>query len=93
MKRKPRKGEFVCKCNAYKFPHRFGGGRCNGFFVVDDYWQGHYGGGECARCNLLCDDGERTCQVVDGQESVTECPVWQDFVQYNEIKLLGRLGK
>ena len=86
MKRKPRKGEFVCTCHAYKFPHRFGGGRCNGFFVIDDYWQGHYGGGECTSCNLLCDDGERTCQVVDGQESVTECPVWQDFVQYNGIK-------
>lgn len=82
--RKPRKGEHVCRCHAYRFPHRFGGGRCTGYSVVSDYWERHYGSGDCANC-LLLDEGE--CQVVNGQEKTRECPVFQEFVQYHEIKL------
>lgn len=84
MKRKPRKGEYVCRCYAYKFPHRFGGGRCKGRNIVEDYWEAHYGTGDCSNC-ISYEEG--ICQVVDGQEEVTECPVWQEFVSYEEIKI------
>lgn len=30
-----------------------------------------------------------TCQIVNGQDKVTECPVWAEFVAYNEIRLWG----
>ena len=36
MSRAPRKGEYTCTCPAYRFPHRFGGGRCSGMWLV---WQ------------------------------------------------------
>lgn len=84
MRRKPRKGEFVCRCRAYKFPHRFGSGRCCGFNIVEEQWESNYGGGECTNCSAF---NPHECEVYTGKERVTECPVWQDFVRYNEIKL------
>lgn len=87
-RRKPRRGEYVCTCGAYRFPHRFGGGRCSGYFIAVEQWESHYGSGDCRHCNSL----NRTeavpyCEVVEGGESVQECPVWQEFVRFNEIKL------
>jgi hypothetical protein len=85
--RKPRRGEHVCRCPAYRFPHRFGGGRCTGVSVADEYWSMHWGGGECRTC-VLNDDG--VCQVLSGTERANECVVFQDFVHVNEIILLGK---
>lgn len=83
--RKPRKGEYTCNCSVYGFPHRFGGGRCTGFWVVQGHWEQCYGHDEsCASCNLL---DSNTCQVMQGIEKPTECPVFQEFVIYNEIKM------
>ena len=63
--RKPRNYEYTCRCRAYKFPHRFGGGKCNGYCVVYEAWNQYYGRGECFNCNCLV-DGE--CQVINGIE-------------------------
>lgn len=89
--RRARKGEHVCHCHAYKFPHRFGGGKCRGFTLVEEYWGSSYGTGLCAECNALSFvDGLPCCQVVDGQEKVTVCPVWQEHILSNEIRLVGK---
>lgn len=85
--RNPQKGEYVCTCHAYRYPHRFGGGRCTGVWVVDEAWNKNWGGGDCRHCNLN-DEGE--CQVLSGLEPANECPQWQEFVDYNEIKIYGK---
>lgn len=91
MARKKRKGEYVCECSAYKFPHRFGGGRCTGIFLVQNHWSEYWGQSEdCQRCNSL---ETHTCAVTDGRERETECAIWQEFVDFNEIRLLGRYWK
>ena len=84
-KRKPRKGEYVCTCSAYRFKHRFGGGRCTGFHIVEETYSNF---ASCHECNML-DCG--SCQVINGQDKVYMCPAWQEFVMYEGIKLLGRL--
>lgn len=89
--RKARKGEYTCNCPAYRFPHRFGGGKCTGFAVVSAHWEQYYGHcEECLRCNLHV---ENQCQVVLGLEKENECPVFQEFTQNEEIKLLGDYWK
>lgn len=86
-RRKPRKGEHTCRCGAYEFPHRFGGGRCTGVWVAKQQWEKAWGSGECRQCHCCNrNDVVPYCEVVEGQERVTECPVFQDFVQYNEIR-------
>lgn len=88
QRRKKREGEYVCYCNAYPFPHRFGGGLCSGLSVVEEHWGAYYGGcEECRGCNLL-DNNE--CQVIQGLAKPSECGVWREFVRYNEIKITGR---
>lgn len=86
MKRPKRKGECTCRCTAYKFPHRFGGGKCNGFYIVWNQWNTYYGSGDCENC-MSKNNENNTCQVVEGIERVEECEVFQEFVAYEEIKL------
>jgi hypothetical protein len=89
-KRKPRKGEHVCNCYAYRFPHRFGGGNCTGSWIADETWEANYGcGNPCDNCNNLNEDynGIKYCEVYQGQEEIKECPAYQEFVEYNEIKV------
>lgn len=89
--RKHRKGEYTCQCSAYRFPHRFGGGKCTGFGVVVGHWETYYGHDEsCSNCNL--NDG-MTCQVVQGIEKEDQCPIFQEFIDQEEIKLLGGYWK
>lgn len=88
--RKQRKGEYICTCSAYAFPHKFGGGRCHGLCIPESYWADHYGTGSCQDCVLLdFVDGLPSCQVIDGLEKVTECPLWQEHVSSYEIRLHG----
>lgn len=90
VKRKHRPGEYTCRCSAYRFPHRFGGGRCHGQQIVSGYWLTYFGSGDCSECNSR---DENTCQVYDGVEKENECPVFQEFVDYEEIRLLGPYWK
>jgi len=85
--RKRRPGEFICDCRAYKFPHRFGGGHCSGFYLISEQWETFWGSGVCETCNCLNTNEIPYCEVYNGQEGVSECPIWQEFVAYNEIKI------
>lgn len=85
-KRKARKGEYVCTCPAYSFPHRMFGGRCYGQHFVSHYWHAHYGTGDCKDCGLF-DRTEYCCEVEDGRENPTECEALQEFIHIHEIKI------
>jgi len=78
------------QCPAYRFPHRFGGGRCTGFHVVAKQWYTFFGSGDCENCTSHSDG---SCQVVDGRESEKEGPVFQELVDFEEIRLLGPYWK
>ena len=52
MARRKRKGEYVCNCYAYKFPHRMFGGRCSGHAWVEALWETTYGTSVCEDCAL-----------------------------------------
>lgn len=87
MARERRRGEYTCTCSAYGFPHRFGGGRCSGRWLVEEQWESHYGGGDCRHCNSHnTTDAIPYCEVYTGGERTNECPVWQEFVRFNEIR-------
>lgn len=73
------RNQFTCRCIAYDFPHRFGGGRCTGLAIVES----SMGGSFCHSCHLL----NGGCEVMKGQEHPRECPAVQDFCEYWEIKL------
>lgn len=94
-KRARRKGEFICDCTAYKFPHRFSGGKCNGNFIVEETWNKNYGlCGSCENCNLVNKtDSVPYCEVLEGQEPENECPDWQEFVEFNEIIIYEKRKK
>lgn len=82
--RKQRPGELVCQCGAYKFPHRFGGGKCHGHTIVHEAWEERRA---CAQCN--CNDNSERCQVADGIEKPHSCDAFNAFVAENEVKLVG----
>lgn len=91
-RRKRRRGEYVCECRAYSFPHRFGGGACSGRWIVVKQWKSSQGWcGDCLRCHAN-DRREVTCQVIEGQEEVAQCPAWQSFVHLHEIRIYGKAG-
>lgn len=73
--------QVTCFCDAYKFPHRFGGGKCNGLNIVESCFNSR---SLCIHCNLFSVSG---CEVLNGLESTKECPAVQDFLNYNEVKL------
>lgn len=88
MSRKTRPGEVVCRCAAYRFPHRFSGGACTGRYLVENHWEESFGGGICRECHSLDEEyGMAQCQVVAGAEKTEACLVWQEFVRLHEIRL------
>jgi len=60
----------ICKCSAYKFPHRIGG-KCDGSSFTEYY--NTYNRILCSSCN--CSNNGSGCDVVDGSESIkhAEC--------------------
>lgn len=74
-----RRHQVTCRCSAYDFPHRFGGGACNGIRIVEE----NCGGNLCQYCHLM----NNGCEVLKGQESPKECAYVQDFIEFNEIRL------
>lgn len=77
---KRRRRQVTCNCQAYDFPHRFGGGGCDGRGIVEE----NVGGYLCQSCNLL-NGGQ--CEVMTSQEAPRECVYVLEFCEYNEIKL------
>lgn len=93
MRRKPRHGEYVCRCIRYDFPHRFSGGRCDGHWVVRDQWFENYGGGECRNCACLNrTESETYCEVITGQEKPKACPVLESFIRRHDIIVYRKRG-
>lgn len=86
-KRKKRKGEYLCKAKCYKFPHRFGGGRCDGgAYVVEVFELQMFG--DCKDCHFRETlEGVVVCQVLEGLEPISKCPQLQEFVRYEGIMM------
>lgn len=74
-----RTGDITCRCGAYDFPHRLGGGKCNLLSIVIERFPGNY----CSNCNLL----NNGCEVINGVESPKECHYVQELFLFNEVKL------
>ena len=87
LKRRFRKGrkptyEVMCTCGVYRYPHRFGGGWCNGASLVEFFWSN----GMCSDCRHRSpnDRGHPVCQVLNGREKLSECEQLQEFLSSNE---------
>lgn len=88
-RRKRRLGEVVCRCGAYKFPHRLLGGRCDGGHIVYETFQNGLWS-TCKDCHFLDEhEGVMLCQVLEGQDKVIYCPELQEVIRYNEVRLYG----
>jgi len=72
--------EYTCICNAYNFPHRLGGGKCNGIGIVIKYLHSK----TCFTCPCYV---SKTCEVIEGSESIKQCRALEEFLELNEIKL------
>ena len=83
MKRK--RLQVTCCCASYSFPHRIGGGRCNGqewtqsyFYLVKDMCEGC----TCNNNYTSAAQAERsnTCDVVEGLEDINHCEGFRDHL-------------
>lgn len=93
MPRKARKGERLCRCGAYRFPHRQFGGRCRLLTYVQEVYDP--GSSDCRGCmNFVEEEGdygpEYVCQVCSGTEQPYHCPLLRDYVTYEGIVLYGK---
>jgi len=76
--------DVVCRCGAYKFPHRQFGGRCSLQNWVDRFYSPQRS--DCDSCINFADEG---CQVVDGLEQPAHCPELRAYIKYESITLYG----
>lgn len=76
---KRKRKQVNCRCSAYHFVHRFGGGACTGIQIAEE----NVGGNLCQHCYLF----NGGCEVLKGQESPRECAYVQEFIEYHEVKL------
>lgn len=81
--RKRRPGEEVCRCGAYRFPHRMMGGKCDGGAFIEAVFELRR---DCRDCHFL--DGHE-CEVLQGRETNMRCPALEEHVRYHGIKLYG----
>ncbi|PZD63560.1 hypothetical protein ARC272_11835 [Pantoea ananatis] len=65
--------QVTCCCSAYDFPHRFTGGRCNGYQMAKNCFENRL---SCLNCICLHEGG---CDVVNETETPAECPHVVDF--------------
>lgn len=87
MARIKREGEYVCTCKSYRFPHRFGGGKCKGYHLALEHWNTYWGWDRICRGCAANDNG--TCQVLDGGERTANCEIVMEFVHVNSIRLFA----
>lgn len=80
-RKRDRSKEVVCRCPAYRFPHRCGGGRCTG----DEWAEAYriYNGELCERCNCYQGRGSM-CDVSGGLEGIEHCEGYQEAIRTNE---------
>lgn len=84
MKRKRLQVTCLCK-SCYSFPHRIGGGKCNGREWAESYFTLIKDMCEGCTCNnnyTGAAQGERsgTCDVAEGLESITLCEGYRDHL-------------
>lgn len=91
MKRKRRPGEVVCRCGAYRFPHRMMGGACDGGALVERTFEAQVWGDcrDCVHVEIDEETTERRCQVLEGREALLNCPALADTIRYEGVKLYG----
>jgi len=74
MSKKKRGVQLECTCGAYPFPHRLGGGKCDGTEWAEKEWI--YGDQSiCYACNLMPNG---LCQVAAGLEKLKYCGQYQE---------------
>ena len=57
-------------------------------WLVHEQWHTFYGSGACKHCCAHnTTEDIRYCEVLEGSESPEVCPIWDEFVQRNEIKV------
>ena len=80
------KKQVTCWCNAYDFPHRIGGGRCDASEWVVGYMTncGEY----CETC--IMKTGVASCDVSEGKESIRYCDGYQDYLHRQNNDRLPR---
>ena len=66
----------VCTCGAYAFPHKLGGGKCDGSTFAEHQY--YYVRSECEYCN--CNTGYQ-CDVITGQEAIAHGDCYQEAVR------------
>lgn len=66
----------ICKCKAYRFPHKLGGGKCDGLAFTEYNFQ--FNREHCQYCN--CNSGTY-CEVSTGQENLKEGECYLDAVK------------
>lgn len=68
----------ICRCPAYKFSHKAGGGRCNGLGLAQKYGEGF--DQLCQTCNLKNEYG---CEAIQGGESIKEGNCYEEELRLN----------
>lgn len=71
----------VCNCGVYNFPHRLGGGACNGHFMAKDCYE------NCRSCNGCEFIGPYGCEVITEVTKPKHCPFVADFLAEYQIKI------
>lgn len=70
-----RRSQVTCLCSAYEFPHRIGGGRCNG-----DQWAESYFTMVGEMCEFCQSNNEGECDVAGGLEKIKYCEGVKDHL-------------
>jgi hypothetical protein len=76
---------YTCRCRAYRFPHRFGGGKCSGLHLVVEHWDKHWGHDMTCRNCINFDPETHSCEVLNGAEPIRTCEIVITFVLDNSI--------
>lgn len=77
---KKRGPQVICRsCSAYKFPHRLGGGKCDGSEWAESYRAND--GDMCFRCNCNRSEGPNGCDVINGAEDIREGDCYQEHLR------------
>lgn len=72
--------QVVCTCNVYDFPHRYGGGKCDGMQIAVNCFENKT---LCRNCINLSSYG---CDIINGIESPGECPAVHDFNHEYQVR-------
>lgn len=80
--------DHTCTCRAYRFPHRFGGGKCSGINMVQEYWDKYYGHTSTCRSCPSFNEMEHVCEVLNGGNAVHNCDMLIEFVQDNGLHFI-----